>query len=183
MSIEKIIAVGSGTGLKPDCVREVFTEYKIVAVAVESGVSDQPIGFKEIRQGAVNRSLMAVEKAPEAMFWFGIENGLVQIDNDVWADIACIICMYPDATTDILVTLEKWTHFVNVPNEWAQLALENRPVTYTKLVQEKFPELKDLDLKDPHTYLTHGKKSRKLIICQALESIKKSIDRYLMQIC
>ena len=89
----KIIAVGSGTGLKPSCVADVFKEYKIIAVAVQSGVNEQPIGYEEIKRGATNRAQMALEKEPMATFSFGIENGLVYDTVEGWIDLACIICI------------------------------------------------------------------------------------------
>jgi inosine/xanthosine triphosphatase len=76
------IAVGSRNAPKVDAVREAFEAYgsdaRVVGVAVESGVSEQPIGWEEIVAGAMNRA----ERAFSAMacdLGVGYEDGLVEV--------------------------------------------------------------------------------------------------------
>ncbi|AYV78123.1 MAG: hypothetical protein Edafosvirus5_41 [Edafosvirus sp.] len=165
--MSKIIAVGSGTGLKPSCVADVFPGYKIIAIPVQSGVNEQPIGCDETKKGAINRAEKALEKEPNAVFSFGIENGLVNDKDNGWIDVACIICICPNQQI-----IEKWSDSVNVPITWMK-HVASTDVTYVRQVKDKIPELKDVDLHDPHYYLTDKKKSRKMFLVETLELIKK----------
>ncbi|MBZ0300046.1 MAG: DUF84 family protein, partial [Anaerolineae bacterium] len=45
-------------------------------VAIDSGVSDQPMSDEETYQGAFQRAAQAEKTVPEADFWVGIEGGL-----------------------------------------------------------------------------------------------------------
>ena len=76
------IAVGSRNAPKVDAVREAFEAYgpgaRVVGVAVESGVPEQPLGWQEIIAGAMNRA----ERAFGAMacdLGVGYEDGLVEV--------------------------------------------------------------------------------------------------------
>ena len=177
MSNEKIIVVGSGTGLKPNCVQEVFKEYKVVNTKfVQSGVSEQPIGQEETRRGAINRATAALIEQPSAIFSFGIENGLIQNENKEWVDKACMICLYNQGEYNGKI-IEKWTDYVSIPLDWVELALKNKNknLTYVMLAQQTFDHLKNIDLKDPHSYLTKNKKSRKMFLIETLHLIKSEI--------
>jgi non-canonical (house-cleaning) NTP pyrophosphatase len=165
--MERTIAVGSGTGLKLQAVAEVFPECKVIAVPVKTGVREQPIGYHETRQGAINRAHRTREAEPNAHAYFGIENGLVKCLNGRWMDLACIVCVLDDGSV-----IERWTDAVAVPDDWMVLALRNLDVTYVKHVKDRFPELKDVDLHDPHTFLTEGSRSRKSILVCAIKLIK-----------
>lgn len=54
-------------------------------LAVESGVSDQPMTDDETRQGARNRASKARAVEPAADFWVGLEGGLETIDEVLMA--------------------------------------------------------------------------------------------------
>lgn len=169
----KIIVVGSGTGLKPLCVKDVFEEYDVMGISVSSDVNEQPIGYQEIIQGALNRAFKALEKQPDALYSFGIENGLINDVEKGWIDLACIVCI---CNYDKHKMIIKWTDSVNVPNKWVGLLESNYSITYAKLAKDKFDSLKDMDVRDPHIYLTNGKKSRKMFLIETIKMIKSELS-------
>ncbi len=57
----------------------------LIAVSVESDVSDQPTSDVETRQGAKNRAYAAREKEESADFWVGLEGGVEAIDDQLMA--------------------------------------------------------------------------------------------------
>jgi non-canonical (house-cleaning) NTP pyrophosphatase len=165
-----IIAVGSGTGLKPKCVAEVFYEHKVIAIPISSGVSEQPIGKKETKQGAMNRAIRSLEEEKDADIAFGIENGLIKDNDNNWIDIACIICI--DRNNKII---EKWSDALDIPKSWGELAESDKSISYVKALKQKYEEYKLMDSHDPHNYLTNGKKPRAIYLKETLEIIKKEI--------
>ncbi len=52
--------------------------FKVRGVAVESGVSDQPMSKRETLQGAFSRAANARAAQPESDYWIGIEGGIEQ---------------------------------------------------------------------------------------------------------
>lgn len=72
------IAVGSQNPIKIEAVKsafgKVFGECEIVEVSVSSGVSDMPLSFEEMVEGAKNRAKKAREKL-SADFGVGLEGG------------------------------------------------------------------------------------------------------------
>lgn len=50
--------------------------FTVRGIAVESGVSDQPMSDEETYQGALNRANKAALAVSDADFWLGIEGGL-----------------------------------------------------------------------------------------------------------
>lgn len=74
------VAVGSTNPTKIEPVRTVFSHHfgsvKIIPVAVESGVSEQPMSDEETYRGAHTRAIEALKKTPEASYGVGIEGGL-----------------------------------------------------------------------------------------------------------
>jgi inosine/xanthosine triphosphatase len=73
------VAVGSQNPAKINAVKAVFkeTDYEIVSIDAESGVSDQPMSDEETIRGAVNRAIEAAEKG-EAGVGIGLEGGVQQ---------------------------------------------------------------------------------------------------------
>jgi inosine/xanthosine triphosphatase len=73
------VAVGSLNPVKVNAVKTVFKmlcEAEIISTSVPSGVPPQPIGLKEIIEGALNRALGAREKT-SADYGVGIEAGAI----------------------------------------------------------------------------------------------------------
>jgi inosine/xanthosine triphosphatase len=73
------VAVGSLNPVKINAVKAAFAamlgECEVLGFSVPSGVSDMPMSFTEITQGAKNRALTAL-KAGEADYGVGLEGGL-----------------------------------------------------------------------------------------------------------
>lgn len=78
----RAVAVGSTNPVKLSAARAVLTrlvpEMRIEAVAVPSGVSDQPFGDDETIRGALTRASLARERT-DADFGVGIEGGVVEM--------------------------------------------------------------------------------------------------------
>ena len=77
------VAVGSGNPVKRDATARVFPGATVVAEAVPSGVSEQPIGHDETRAGARNRAEAVLETVrdeaddpEETRLGVGIEGGV-----------------------------------------------------------------------------------------------------------
>lgn len=65
----------------------VFPLQEVVATGMEvkSGVSDQPKGTQETRQGAENRVQELLQRQLKADFYVGIEGGITQIEQSIYA--------------------------------------------------------------------------------------------------
>ena len=72
------IAVGSGNPVKRDATSRVFPDASIVAEAVPSGVSEQPIGRGETRHGARNRAERALHTGSYHL-GVGLEGGVAAV--------------------------------------------------------------------------------------------------------
>lgn len=70
----------------------------VEAVAAESGVSDQPLGFAEIARGARQRALEA-RGGDGGALGVGYEDGLVQVPDgagsSVWMNVGCAALAHP----------------------------------------------------------------------------------------
>jgi inosine/xanthosine triphosphatase len=60
-------------------------DFRIQAVSVPSGVSDQPFSNIEALRGAYHRAISAADQALEADFWVGIEGGVEEMDGELSA--------------------------------------------------------------------------------------------------
>ncbi|KAB1189127.1 MULTISPECIES: inosine/xanthosine triphosphatase [Haloferax] len=69
------IAVGSGNPVKRRAVERAIPHASVAAVAVDSGVSEQPVGHDETISGAVTRARRAFESGDYAL-GVGIEGGV-----------------------------------------------------------------------------------------------------------
>lgn len=85
------VVVTSFNPVKIGAVRQAFlsqfpsNETRIVPLAVDAGVADQPMSDDETRQGARNRVAAARLKMPQADYWVGLEGGLDYFDGDLMA--------------------------------------------------------------------------------------------------
>jgi non-canonical (house-cleaning) NTP pyrophosphatase len=172
----QIAVVGSGTGLKPNCVQEVMgCNWKVEAVGVETGVHEQPIGRNEIKLGATNRAVRALQIRSDAIISFGIESGIEYIEErQVWVDVACVIAIIR-INDENSTQIEKWSQSLVIPSEWAVESVKNPDATYANIAQQMNKDLKDMNVKDPHSFLTQGTKSRSDYL---KEAIRKVMDEY-----
>ena len=85
------IVVTSHNPVKIAAVRNAFQsqfsghEIHLIPIAVESGVSDQPMSDLETRQGARNRVSNARQEFGDADYWVGLEGGLDVFDDQLMA--------------------------------------------------------------------------------------------------
>ena len=86
------VVVGSRNPVKVEAARlgvqRAFpgAEMEMLAVAVPSGVPDQPMDDGETRRGARGRADAAVRAVPEADLWVGMEGGLDQLRTVTYHD-------------------------------------------------------------------------------------------------
>lgn len=78
------IAVASKNPVKIEAVREAFADcfvgsFELESFSVPSGVSDQPLGNKETRQGATNRAEAVQKQNPGFDYYVGIEGGVTML--------------------------------------------------------------------------------------------------------
>jgi inosine/xanthosine triphosphatase len=100
------VAVGSGNPVKRDATARVFPGATVVAEAVPSGVSEQPIGHDETRAGARNRAEAVLETVrdeaddpEETRLGVGIEGGVASFGDGRVVDDA-------NATANAIVDAE-----------------------------------------------------------------------------
>ncbi|OYT61635.1 MAG: hypothetical protein B6U69_03265 [Thermofilum sp. ex4484_15] len=76
------VVVGSLNPVKIEAVKEafgrIFGRVEVVGVRVDSGVPRQPFG-EEVKRGALNRALRALNKVPSSDYGVGIEGGIVKL--------------------------------------------------------------------------------------------------------
>jgi len=79
------VAIGSENPVKLNAVERVVPDAESVAVAVESGVPEQPWGREETVRGASNRAGVALA-ATDANYGVGIEGGVAEraVPGGVW---------------------------------------------------------------------------------------------------
>eukprot|EP01135_Chromosphaera_perkinsii_P010941 Nk52_evm2s2290 gene=Nk52_evmTU2s2290 len=160
------IALGSKSEIKQRAVSRVFPECSITSFDCSSGVSSQPVGQQETQAGALNRAKAAAEEMGKQketgalhVLGMGIENGMwegeIQKEGETsprMVDGACIAV---------------WDHSRKSSSmEWSEV-LEIPPPD-----QRPFPPGRDGEwsaLKDPHSVLTNGEKSREQFLVGALQ--------------
>lgn len=89
-SEKPLIIVGSKNPVKISCTESAFTEafnkgFVVNGITASSQVSDQPKGDDETYLGARNRVMNAKSTFPEADYWVGIEGGIGEDENGMYA--------------------------------------------------------------------------------------------------
>ncbi len=85
------IVIASHNPVKREAVRAGFArmfpdqDFTVQAVSAPSGVPDQPTTDAETLAGACNRSAAVRELAPQADYWVGIEGGIEDQGEVMWA--------------------------------------------------------------------------------------------------
>ena len=100
-----VVAVGTKNPSKLEGASRAFRAmlgggYRLVPVAVDSGVGRQPIGLEAIVRGAVNRALNALERVKDAELGLGIEAGLFEVW-EAWVDIHAAVLIGRDGFKSI----------------------------------------------------------------------------------
>jgi inosine/xanthosine triphosphatase len=145
------VVVGSLSEIKLAAVREALGDKaEVEGVDVESGVPPQPVGAAQTLEGARNRAREALKLRPDADMAIGIENGMFEVDDDQWVDVAMLVMLSP-ATEAVSLT-----DSLPIPADF-----------------EKGPNGEWSVHKDPHSIVTGGKRSRKDFLCDALKKYFK----------
>ncbi|MFG6121206.1 MULTISPECIES: DUF84 family protein [Thalassobacillus] len=77
------IYIGSQNPTKINSVKEVFTEFEVDGVDVESKVSAQPFSDEETQEGAINRARECANMKKGVM-GLGLEGGVMEIEDDLY---------------------------------------------------------------------------------------------------
>ena len=120
------VRVGTLNPPKLEAVRRAMTAYQpavsIEGVAVDSGVSEQPVGFAEIVRGARNRARAAAASG-DCDLAVGIEDGLVALTDVEGAPVLNVGCaIVTDGRREGLGTSSGFAY----PPECAELAISQR---------------------------------------------------------
>ncbi|MBA2853079.1 inosine/xanthosine triphosphatase [Methanococcus maripaludis] len=90
----RVISVGSTNPIKVSAVEKAIEKtvgtMLVTPVDIESGVSDQPIGFEETFKGAYNRAKSAFEKV-NCVYGIGIEAGTVELGDKKLDIHICVV--------------------------------------------------------------------------------------------
>ena len=119
-SEKQLVLVGSKNPVKISCTEDGFVQafnrsFLVDGINAHSGVSEQPFGDEETFLGAKNRANHAKEVFPEANFWVGIEGGVDQDDQGMFA-FAWIFILSKDGRSG-----QSKTGTFYLPKEVAQL--------------------------------------------------------------
>lgn len=166
------IIVGSTSEHKLGAVREACEKLGIAAevsgIKTSSDVNEQPCGMRETILGAHTRAMNACEKLDdESVFYVGIENGIITertrlVDANAVIDFAAVVIIPGSGNRRVIAT----SAGIEFPME-DYLEAYNRGFE-TTTIGSIIAEKTGCDAADPHSYLTHGKVSRKDILVQAL---------------
>lgn len=100
------IVVTSHNPVKIAAVRNAFQsqfsgqEIHLIPIAVESGVTDQPMSDQETRLGARNRVSNARQEFDDADYWVGLEGGLDVFDDQLMAFAWMVIANRENQTSE-----------------------------------------------------------------------------------
>ncbi len=93
-----IFAVGSTNPVKVQAVRDgaglLLAELlgiEVIAARLDSGVSAQPVGDEEMIAGALQRAQAALGVHPQADYGVGLEGGVVELREDMFATAWCVV--------------------------------------------------------------------------------------------
>lgn len=95
MTQENIFAVGSENPVKINCVAQAVAEFwseaRVIGISTDSQVSAQPDSEREMQLGALNRAQQALSLIAEADYGVGIEGGIVDNQDGMWAFAVVVI--------------------------------------------------------------------------------------------
>ena len=95
MPQEIFFAVGSENPVKIHCVAQAVAQFwpasRVVSISTDSQVDAQPKSEHETYTGALNRARQALEKIAEANYGVGIEGGIVDNEDGMWAFAVVVI--------------------------------------------------------------------------------------------
>ncbi len=119
------VVVSSTNPIKLEATQLGFVAYfkkdiECLALKVESGVSNQPVGDDETVKGALQRVIHAKDKMPDADYWIGLEGGVEWYENTLYA-FAWIVIMDKEGKTG-----KAKTSMFELPQKVVQLIREGK---------------------------------------------------------
>lgn len=156
------MALGSTSALKQRALEKALKrlglEAEILTYSAKSGVSDQPVGYEEMFQGAAERARQALVEVQGADYAVGMENGLVPIMNEGYFDVCAVFIVRPDGMES-----RGFGPGMRIPFWMEKLVLEEgREVG--KIIQERQPGAE----KDSYRYFSKGLTNREEAIEMAV---------------
>ena len=101
-----LIVVGSTSPVKINATTQAFSQYftdfRVEAVSIASGVNPYPWSDEEMLEGALNRARGALEAYPGAGFGVGLEGGLQQLDE--WMIVKQVAVVIKDGVIGVGVS-------------------------------------------------------------------------------
>jgi len=167
------VVVATTSKIKVQAVTDALPKlrYTVVGVEAKSRVAEQPVGKDQTKEGAENRLRHAQSLHARAFLYVSIENGLYERDGEYYdAAYVCGRCMKQPSSGDAAAAVVAvWSDEVKVPTAWAQLCLKTGKL-YSDCGKTLQPDIK-MDVKDPHLYLTDGKKPRLQFLVDAIKAL------------
>lgn len=175
--------VGSNSELKLRAVKQALEQHGFspdhtTAIAVGSGVSEQPFGREEIMKGALWRARQALFACPEATYALGIESGLSPVGcgtSSDYHDQPCVALMARDGYCCRLVVVE-WGATLTVPGWMVEKIRDKDYPDLGALVKEQGQKEKD-----PHKHLTGGVVTRESTMVPPLITVLSAVKEALQK--
>jgi len=163
------VAVGSKNPVKIKAVEKVFKRYFddviIYAVAIDSNLSRQPIGLKDVADGAYKRSISALERIEDASYGVGIEAGLIGFPYSVSGYLNIQVCVIIDR--DGYLSIGSSAGF-ELPRDVVDKLLRDRDIELEDIMEELTGIPKIGEKLGAIHYLSKGSMSREDLSEQAV---------------
>ncbi len=145
-----------------------FTEIQIETVQTTSDVNEQPLGFNETYEGAMNRAIAAKNAISNntPTYSIGIESGILEIEyqgSKKYHDLAIVVIISPNGkiTSTNSVGIEFGEEYVKIAR--------NRGFK-TNTVGSVIAQIQGGDPTDPHSTISNNQLNRMTLLSQAIES-------------
>lgn len=142
--------------------RKAGISVRVAGTKVDSGVAEQPMSVEETYDGAMNRHRALLGLGQTADYYATVESGQHQIHNN-HSKFGCTVVIVESAGRAVRAGIDLDVEF---PQEW----LDKIPSVYPDLgalVQEEFGAAE----KDPITYITGGRLTRRNVIENATYNV------------
>lgn len=161
------VLVASGSAIKVAAVRQALADVidnkehsdsiVVSGVKAPSMVSEQPVGHHETRIGARNRAAAALRGAAESdnpQLVVSIENGIINIGEDTWFDVAWVVVQ--DVSLEPMISIELPSVGLALDSVWVAAAIEGKTESERGTVGALLAEKTGCVGTDPHSMLTLG---------------------------
>ncbi len=178
--MSKRIGLASTSNIKIEAVENAFNkiypDIEIITRSTKSDINEQPIGFTEIITGAQNRMNHLVEIlsfSPKVDFYVSIENGLIQISDNKWLDIAWVILM--DSTTNKKYEGSSGGILFDKESVDESRKIGWNTTTAGSIMAKTF----NCDSVDPHSFITGNRVGRRELISQTLFGLIGEYEKHI----